>query len=84
MSFTVIQPQYRAIFAGAVAIGWQTYLSMLNVRAERVAEERGEEETEQKTMKEIKGPELVHGKVMRGDEDATKAVQREGRVVVAP
>ncbi|KAL2042435.1 hypothetical protein N7G274_004927 [Stereocaulon virgatum] len=29
-SFTYIQPQYRALFAGVVAIGWQSYLSWLN------------------------------------------------------
>ncbi|KAL2056380.1 hypothetical protein ABVK25_003403 [Lepraria finkii] len=29
-SFTYIQPQYRSLFAGVVAIGWQSYLSWLN------------------------------------------------------
>lgn len=33
-SFTFIEAQYRSIFAGFVAIGWQTYLSFLNRRAE--------------------------------------------------
>lgn len=33
-NFTVIPPQYRSIFAGFIAIGWQTYLSYLNRRAE--------------------------------------------------
>ena len=33
-SFTFIDAQYRAIFAGFVAIGWQTYLSYLNRKAE--------------------------------------------------
>jgi hypothetical protein len=33
-SFTFIDPQYRSIFAGFVAIGWQTYLSYLNRQAE--------------------------------------------------
>ena len=33
-SFTFIDPQYRSIFAGFIAIGWQTYLSYLNRRAE--------------------------------------------------
>jgi len=32
-SFTYIQPQYRALFAGVVAVGWQSYLSWLNQRA---------------------------------------------------
>jgi protein Mpv17 len=33
-SFTFITPQYRSIFAGFIAIGWQTYLSYLNRKAE--------------------------------------------------
>jgi protein Mpv17 len=33
-SFTFIDPQYRSIFAGFIAIGWQTYLSYLNRKAE--------------------------------------------------
>ncbi|KAF2230243.1 hypothetical protein EV356DRAFT_436637, partial [Viridothelium virens] len=33
VSFTVVQPQYRAVFAGVVAVGWQTYLGILNLRA---------------------------------------------------
>ena len=32
-SFTYIQPQYRALFAGVIAVGWQSYLSWLNQRA---------------------------------------------------
>ncbi|KAL2358478.1 hypothetical protein BJ546DRAFT_11216 [Cryomyces antarcticus] len=32
-SFTFVQPQYRSVFAGLIAIGWQTYLSFLNQRA---------------------------------------------------
>ena len=32
-NFTYILPQYRALFAGVVAVGWQSYLSMLNFRA---------------------------------------------------
>lgn len=33
-SFTFIDAQYRSIFAGVIAIGWQTYLSYLNRKAE--------------------------------------------------
>lgn len=29
-SFTFIDPPYRSIFAGFIAIGWQTYLTILN------------------------------------------------------
>lgn len=33
-SFAYVSPQYRSIFAGFIAIGWQTYLSFLNRSAE--------------------------------------------------
>ena len=33
-SFTFVQPQNRAIFAGVIAVFWQTYLSWLNTNAE--------------------------------------------------
>ncbi|EME42111.1 hypothetical protein DOTSEDRAFT_115486, partial [Dothistroma septosporum NZE10] len=33
-TFTFIRPQNRSVFAGIVAIGWQTYLSWLNRDAE--------------------------------------------------
>ncbi|KAF2755804.1 hypothetical protein EJ05DRAFT_442088 [Pseudovirgaria hyperparasitica] len=32
-SFTFIPLEYRSVFAGVIAIGWQTYLSMLNQKA---------------------------------------------------
>ncbi|KAH6637725.1 hypothetical protein C7974DRAFT_390107 [Boeremia exigua] len=32
-SFTYVPIQYRSIFGGVIAIGWQTYLSLLNQRA---------------------------------------------------
>ena len=32
-NFTYVLPQYRALFAGVVAVGWQTYLSLLNFKA---------------------------------------------------
>lgn len=32
-NFTYILPQYRALFAGVVAVGWQSYLSWLNQKA---------------------------------------------------
>jgi hypothetical protein len=37
-SFTFVLPEYRNIFAGVIAIGWQTYLSFLNRKAERAEE----------------------------------------------
>lgn len=42
-SFTFVPVQFRSIFAGVIAIGWQTYLSLLNQRA--VREEAGQGET---------------------------------------
>lgn len=34
-SFAFILPQYRLMFSGVFAVAWQTYLSLLNRRAER-------------------------------------------------
>lgn len=33
-SFTFVDAQYRSIFAGVFAVGWQAYLSYLNRKAE--------------------------------------------------
>jgi protein Mpv17 len=59
-SFTFIDAQYRSVFAGVIAIGWQTYLSFLNRKAEveeqaqraiggKVGGERREREKERET-----------------------------------
>ncbi|KAI0478612.1 hypothetical protein GGR56DRAFT_664736 [Xylariaceae sp. FL0804] len=40
ISFAFVPLEYRSVFAGCVAVGWQTYLSFLNRQAE--VEERGE------------------------------------------
>lgn len=34
-SFTFVPMEYRSIFAGVIAVGWQTYLSFLNRVAEK-------------------------------------------------
>jgi dihydroorotate dehydrogenase len=34
-SFTFIPLEYRSVFAGVIAVGWQTYLSYLNRLAEK-------------------------------------------------
>lgn len=34
INFTFIPIEYRSVFAGAIAVGWQTYLSWLNRLAE--------------------------------------------------
>jgi protein Mpv17 len=52
-SFTFIDPQYRSIFAGFIAIGWQTYLSYLNRQAEE-AENR--EKIPLKDVRELGNP----------------------------
>jgi protein Mpv17 len=36
--FAFIPIEYRSIFGGVIAIGWQTYLSLLNQRAAAVEE----------------------------------------------
>ncbi|KAI9745835.1 MAG: hypothetical protein M1818_000516 [Claussenomyces sp. TS43310] len=35
-SFTFVEPQYRSLFAGLIAVGWQTYLSYLNQQADHL------------------------------------------------
>lgn len=42
-SFTFIPIEYRNVFAGVIAIGWQTYLAYLNRRAEQMEAMREEE-----------------------------------------
>ncbi|KAI1161069.1 hypothetical protein F5B18DRAFT_629762 [Nemania serpens] len=43
-SFAVVPFEYRSLFAGAVGVCWQTYLSFLNGRAERLEALRQNEE----------------------------------------
>ncbi|KAI1815817.1 hypothetical protein GGS20DRAFT_541513 [Poronia punctata] len=43
-SFAFVPFEYRSIFGGVVAVGWQTYLSFLNARAERMEMLRQREE----------------------------------------
>ncbi|KAF2827289.1 hypothetical protein CC86DRAFT_369459 [Ophiobolus disseminans] len=45
-SFTYIPVQYRSIFAGVIAIGWQTYLSLLNQQAAKDEEAEHEVQVE--------------------------------------
>ncbi|KAL4866436.1 hypothetical protein BDV12DRAFT_133087 [Aspergillus spectabilis] len=37
-SFVYVPPQFRNVFSGVIAVGWQTYLSWLNQRAAREVE----------------------------------------------
>lgn len=59
VNFWYLAPQYRSVFAGVVAVGWQSYLSWLNVRAAREvkAEEAAgalkEKESSGKKVKDI-------------------------------
>ena len=39
-SFTFIPIEYRSVFSGVIAIGWQTYLALLNRRAEALTGDR--------------------------------------------
>lgn len=43
-NFTFIAPQNRSVFAGVIAIGWQTYLSWLNKQAEAKEGKDGQSE----------------------------------------
>jgi protein Mpv17 len=42
--FAYVPIQYRSIFGGVIAIGWQTYLSLLNQQAAAVEEAEAEAE----------------------------------------
>jgi protein Mpv17 len=52
-SFTYIPIQYRSIFGGVIAIGWQTYLSLLNQRA-AAAEEGAEHGAVAEAVREVR------------------------------
>lgn len=52
-SFTYIAPQYRSVFGGVIAIGWQTYLSLLNQKAAAVEEVEHEAEHKVSTPVQI-------------------------------
>ncbi|KAL5334663.1 hypothetical protein BJX70DRAFT_377570 [Aspergillus crustosus] len=41
-SFMYVPPQFRNVFSGVIAVGWQTYLSWLNQRAAREVESQGQ------------------------------------------
>lgn len=41
--FAFIPLEYRPVFGGGIAVGWQTYLSYLNRRAEQSMERRARE-----------------------------------------
>jgi hypothetical protein len=48
-SFTFVPIEYRSIFAGVIAVGWQTYLSYLNrvAKEEEASRKAGQDETRQ-------------------------------------
>lgn len=41
INFIYVPPQFRSLFVGVVAVGWQTYLSWLNQKAASEVESRG-------------------------------------------
>lgn len=57
-SYTYVAPHYRSVFAGVIAIGWQTYLSWLNMRAQQ----NEEAEAKQGIKKDSKDDKLVRVK----------------------
>lgn len=50
-SFMYVPPQFRNVFAGVIAVGWQTYLSWLNQKA--AAEVRAAELAEAAKLKTL-------------------------------
>jgi hypothetical protein len=60
-SFSYVPIQYRSIFGGVVAIGWQTYLNLLNQAA--AAEEELEHAAEQAVSPSVR---TVHTRTERG------------------
>ncbi|KAL4952484.1 hypothetical protein BDW69DRAFT_167667 [Aspergillus filifer] len=48
-SFMYVPPQFRNVFSGCIAVGWQTYLSWLNQRAARAVSLEHEEANENGT-----------------------------------
>ena len=60
-SFTFIPPESRSVFAGCIAIFWQTYLSWLNKSAE------AREKKEAGKLEEVEGKSIV--------DEAAKVVQ---------
>ncbi|OJD37190.1 integral membrane mpv17 pmp22 [Diplodia corticola] len=56
-SFTFIPPQFRSIFAGFIAIGWQSWLTLLNQRA--AAQEKADHEKQRDQRLRLPQPELA-------------------------
>ncbi|KAI8956121.1 hypothetical protein F4801DRAFT_2787 [Xylaria longipes] len=53
-SFAFVPFEYRSIFGGVIAVGWQTYLSYLNGRAERLEILRQKEHAVSDRTKQLK------------------------------
>lgn len=69
-SFTYIPIQYRSIFGGVIAIGWQTYLSLLNQRA--AAREHLEHPTGHQMMDETAAATKHNASEERGEREQDK------------
>lgn len=61
-NFAFIPFEYRNIFGGVVAVGWQTYLSYLNGRAERLEALRQKENAALHATKQLKAVPLEEEK----------------------
>ncbi|KAK1146557.1 hypothetical protein N8T08_002987 [Aspergillus melleus] len=59
-SFMYVPPQFRNIFSGVIAVGWQTYLSWLN----------------QKAAREVEAAELVEAEISRVGLDTSGATMK--------
>ncbi|KAF5876277.1 putative mpv17 pmp22 family protein [Botrytis fragariae] len=73
ISFAWIPQEHRSIFAGVIAIGWQTYLSFLNRRVE--GEMAGGIENTQKEV--VRGPASKSSKEVAVRKESTKDAQEQ-------
>ena len=77
-SFTFIPWQYRNIFAGVIAIGWQTYLSWLNRREENRAVKVGEH-TKEMEREELRQADSRKTQTVVEEKPKKKKRKKEGR-----
>ncbi|KAI9662596.1 MAG: hypothetical protein M1821_008763 [Bathelium mastoideum] len=83
ISFTFVAPQYRAVFAGGVAIGWQTYLGLLNLRAAKAQDVGGGDKVQEVAEMRKDGTQKPVPMKPMTEENDERAAQREGRIALA-
>lgn len=77
-SFTFVPWQYRSVFAGVIAIGWQTYLSWLNRTDEnrQVLEHIMEKDVEQQVVRSGKEEKKKKKAEKKADEEKTTSKKK--------